>query len=148
MSSVEKKRRHGPEPKPPEEQRNHRYSIYFTDVERKDLVARAFPHGTEGLSDRAISRGVGRYMRDAALNRVPPTIPAINLDAWQNLSRAAANLNQAQAVANKLDHAELAGFFHQLHLATQQYRKALIGASDSNSVTDDSSAAREADHES
>ena len=36
----------------------------------------------------------GEYLRCAALHRLPPTIPALNREAWVTLARASSNLNQ------------------------------------------------------
>jgi len=36
----------------------------------------------------------GEYLRAAALHRLPPSIPAVNRQAWVELARTAANLNQ------------------------------------------------------
>lgn len=42
----------------------------------------------------------GEYLRHASMGKLPPTIPAINREAWASLSRVAANLNQYQAQIN------------------------------------------------
>lgn len=50
------------------------------------------------------------YVRKAALKHLPPQIPAINREAWTELARVGANLNQLSKVHNQggeLDPVEL-----------------------------------------
>jgi hypothetical protein len=101
--TTEKKRKRGPEPKPPHLQRVHRHNIYFNQIEVDLLLTKALPLGTKGMSPKAVQRWIGRYIRDAALSSIPPTIPQINKKAWIDLSRSAANLNQSMALVNKLE---------------------------------------------
>lgn len=42
----------------------------------------------------------GEYLRTAALHKLPPTIPAINRDAWSSLASTTANLNQIARALN------------------------------------------------
>lgn len=85
----EKKRRHGPKPKPPHEQRRHAVSCRLTDAESEMLDAR---RGN-------VSRG--EYLRLAALKAPPRVVPEINKVAWSDLSRAASNLNQLTRAINE-----------------------------------------------
>ena len=43
----------------------------------------------------------GEYLRTASCGVLPPTIPAINREAWASLARVAGNLNQYQAAINE-----------------------------------------------
>lgn len=42
----------------------------------------------------------GEYLRTAALHQLPPTIPAINREAWSSLASTTANLNQIARALN------------------------------------------------
>lgn len=42
----------------------------------------------------------GEWLRMAALDRLPPHIPALNAQAYAELGKLAANLNQGQAAIN------------------------------------------------
>jgi len=55
------------------------------------------------LDDQAVAAGrdVGTYLREAGLRRrVVGTVPAVNVEAWRELARATANLNQIAAHLN------------------------------------------------
>jgi hypothetical protein len=45
----------------------------------------------------------GEWLRMAALDELPPAVPELNVRAWSELARLAANLNQAQASINRSD---------------------------------------------
>lgn len=79
-----KRRRRGPAPLDAADKRGHTVSVRLNEAElaRLDL-----------LRD-AVQMQRGEYLRAAALHRLPPTIPAINREAWAELAREAANLNQ------------------------------------------------------
>lgn len=79
-----KRRRRGPQPLPAGEKRLRSVSVRLNDAELAKLDARRSP----------IKMQRGEYLRAAALHRLPPTIPAINREAWTELAREAANLNQ------------------------------------------------------
>lgn len=83
------KRRHGPSPLPPEEQRRHPVSCRLTDAELKTLDARR----------GAVSRG--EWLRLAALAAPPRIVPEVNKVAWSDLARTAANLNQLLKALNE-----------------------------------------------
>lgn len=86
-----KKRRHGPEPRPIEELRRERVSVYLTSEEASVVRQRASASGLHP----------GAYLRSAGLTRLPRPIPAINREAWLALARLCGNLNQYQAAINE-----------------------------------------------
>jgi hypothetical protein len=47
--------------------------------------------------------GRGAYLREAAFGNPPPVVPAINKEAWVDLSRSASNLNQIARRLNSGD---------------------------------------------
>ena len=66
----------------------------------------------------------GEWLRIAALDALPVVIPAVNRDAYAELARAAANINQ---LARKANSGEVVDFdLVRAELAT--FRLALIGA--------------------
>jgi hypothetical protein len=70
----------------------------------------------------------GEYLRHASLGVLPPTIPAINREAWANLARVCANFNQYQHLLNA---GEASGHdplvIDQLREQVQQLRFSLLG---------------------
>ena len=89
------KRRRGPPPTPLAEKRRHRVSVYLNDAELAGLIGWVFP-GDDQVDGTALGvrRELGRYMRDATFDRLPPQIPAINREAWTELARLAGNLSR------------------------------------------------------
>jgi hypothetical protein len=85
----QKKRRHGPKPKPPSEQRRHPVSCRLTDAELARLDARR----------GQVSRG--EWLRVSGLGKPPRIVPEINKVAWSGLARAAGNLNQISRAINE-----------------------------------------------
>lgn len=125
-----KKRRRGPTPKPLTELRNHRISIYLTDEELIALVAQAFPGEDVDPKKKGLRQALARYMRDATFDRIPPQIPAINREAWIELSRLAGNFN-GYLVAIKQGHAQgmLPDLIVGIRDQVQVLRRELIGIS-------------------
>ena len=103
-------RRRGPAPRPDEEKRTHAVAVRFNSEELELLDK------NRGRFQRA------EFLRSSALNKLPPTIPPLNQQAWTELARAAANLNQ---IARELNFKRTPGGI-QDQLA--QFRAALIGA--------------------
>lgn len=132
------KRRHGPAPLPESLKRRHQFGVYFSDSERAELVRRALPGGTDDLTDLGIRRYVGRYLRDAALGTLPPTIPEVNREAWLSLAKVAGNLAQYQAAINA---GNARGYppklIEELRAQVQQLRSDLLGVSYVNDEEDD-----------
>jgi predicted NUDIX family NTP pyrophosphohydrolase len=79
----------GPTPKFEDELRSVRVSVYLSEPELAEL-------------DRRRS-GIRRadWLRKAGLGQLPRTVPEINRDAWAELARVAANLNQHQRAINE-----------------------------------------------
>jgi len=79
-----KKRRFGPAPLDPAEKRRHCVSVRLNPGELARLDA-----------ERAtVSMQRGEYLRAAAFDKLPPTIPEVNRKAYSELSRTTSNLNQ------------------------------------------------------
>ncbi len=112
MPAPDRRHRRGPKPLPPEELRTHCVSVRLSAAELEQLEAK------RGALQR------GEWLRVAALDRLPPTIPAVNREAWVELSRAAANLNQLAHRANMGESPELGEVLAEL----KAFRAALIGA--------------------
>lgn len=85
----DKRRRHGPKPKPEAEQRRHPVSCRLTDAEVVRLDARR----------GKVSRG--EWLRVSALGKPPRIVPEVNKVAWADLARAAGNLNQLTRAINE-----------------------------------------------
>lgn len=137
-SSTPAKRRRGPEPKPAAEQRSRRVSLYLSTAERQTLIERAFPDSIEKRTPREVERGLARYIRDTVLGTLPPSIPAINRQAWADLARVAANLNQSVKLAHTADSDALADAAADVLQQVQALRQALIGIDPTEEVPDES----------
>lgn len=84
-------RRPGRPAKPRAERRTEKITVMVSPSERQALEGQA---GAAGLE-------TGVYLRAVGLrHRVAGVVPAINLTAWRELARAAANLNQIAAHLN------------------------------------------------
>ena len=79
-----KKRKRGPDKYAPDQLRSKRLSVYVTEAELAAIEKKAASVGMPAPA----------FLREAGLDRLPPVIPAINQEAWADLARAAANLNQ------------------------------------------------------
>jgi hypothetical protein len=91
-----RKRRYGPAPLDPEEKRTHTVSVRLNPAELEQLDKAREP----------VNLQRGEYLRCAALDQLPPTIPEINRKAWLELSKSAANLNQIAKKLNEGDQVE------------------------------------------
>jgi hypothetical protein len=114
----------GPEPRPENELRTVRLSVFMTQTEASEIERRA------GL----VKMRTPAYLREAGLDRLPPTVPELNREAWRDLSRAAANLNQIAQRLNRDDHP----VFSDLRDVLAKFRVSLLAAQKT----------REDDHES
>lgn len=70
----------------------------------------------------------GKYLRLAAMNKLPPSIPAINCEAWISLGRALANLNQLTR-ANNMGESPPADFLAAVLSEISELRPQLLGSS-------------------
>lgn len=104
--------RRGPAPLPATEKREHCVSVRLNPAELASLDTR------RGSFQR------GEWLRMAAMDKLPPTVPALNSEAWVELARAAGNLNQIARALNSGEKIEKGGLRDQLN----QFRAALIGA--------------------
>lgn len=109
----ERSARRGPAPLSAEQRRKHCVSV------RLNVAELAM------LDERRSNFQRGEWLRMAALEKLPPTVPAINAQAWAELARAAANLNQIARALNAGEKIERGGLRDQLN----RFRAALIGAS-------------------
>jgi len=76
---------------PDEQRRRHTVSTRFNKAELHEL---------DRLST-SVGLRRGEYLRLAAFQALPPTIPELNKQAWQELSKAAGNLNQIAYQLNR-----------------------------------------------
>jgi len=79
----------GPSPMAPDDLRESRVSVYFSPRELAELDARRGGFGR------------GEWLRSAGLGTFPRTVPQVNLDAYRELGRIGANLNQYQRAINE-----------------------------------------------
>jgi len=114
-SLTQRKPRRGPQPYPPEQLRTRRLNVYLTDCELAELERRSKKAGIRPPA----------YLREAALNRLPRTIPELNQAAWVELARSAANLNQ---IAHRLNVGEEVDL-EEVREELAEFRMRLIGAS-------------------
>jgi len=49
----------------------------------------------------------GEYLRAAAVGRLPPVVPELNVQAWAELARVGANLNQVARSLNSGEAVEI-----------------------------------------
>lgn len=106
--------RRGPVPSAPEELRTHHVSTRLSPAELAQL---------DELRGK-VRMQRGEFLRAAALHQLPPSIPALNIEAWQSLARASANLNQ---LAHRVN-AGLPASLLDVMRAVEDLRSALIGA--------------------
>lgn len=119
----------GPAPMPPEQHRTVRVNVYLHPDEAAAL-------------DRArarVSLQRGPYMRLAALDRLPPTIPEVNREAWAELARLAGNLNQYQRAVNegRIDSPMPLGDMAALRDMVDALRRELVGMSNDDEGDDE-----------
>jgi len=108
-----KRRRRGPAPLDATDKRGNTVSVRLNDAELERLDSQR----------DAVQMQRGEYLRAAALHRLPPTIPAVNREAWVALARTAANLNQIAHRLNAGDAFPLA----EVRAMLDTFRRDLIG---------------------
>jgi|MDTG01.4.fsa_nt_gb hypothetical protein len=115
------KRRRGPAPMPKTELRLHSVSCRLTDAE------------IETLDQRRGHVSRGEWLRRAALSKAPRIVPEINVDAWADLARTSANLNQLTRAINEgrisdVAFGTLKAGLQDLWKRVEDLRKIMIGA--------------------
>ena len=108
--------RRGPLPLPTADKRGHCVSVRLNGRELAQLDAQ------RGRFQR------GEWLRMAALDQIPPTVPDAKVKAWAELARVAANLNQAQAAINRGDSdGHQVELLEDLRAAVASLRRELVG---------------------
>ncbi len=108
-----KRRRRGPAPLSEADKRVHTVSVRLNDSELAWLDSKRI----------LVNMQRGEYLRAASLNRLPPSIPELNQQAWASLARTAGNLNQIAYRLNTGDTLPLA----EVKLVLETFRRNLIG---------------------
>ena len=107
----------GPDPKPAEDLRNVRVSVYLTDEE------------ADALDERRGRVGRGAWLRQCGLGQTPRGVPPVNRAAWADLARLAGNLNQYQRAVNEGQALPPAVDLGELRQAVDGLRRDLLGVS-------------------
>lgn len=116
-------RRRGGRPKAaPEARRGAALGVRLTDAERAEVEARAASAGVTPA----------QWLRIAGLSRrAPPSpVPAVNRDAYAELARLAANLNQLTRLANEGRVIAPGDLLDQVAAEVAQLRLALLGVTE------------------
>lgn len=113
-STPTKKQRRGPKPLATEDKRTHTVSVRLNAEELARLDAKR----------ETVSMQRGEWLRAAALHRLPVSIPALNREAWAELAKSAANLNQ---LTRKLNEGQRVGL-EEVKKVLGEFRRELIGA--------------------
>ena len=121
------RRKRGPKPLALSDLRGHTVSVRLNSAELAWLDgARA-----------GVKMQRGEYLRHASMGKLPPTIPAINRDAWANLSRVAANLNQYQQAINAgTVHGHPPEIIQELTELVQKLRAEMLGIAESEAESE------------
>ena len=121
------KLKRGPKPLALADKRMHSVSVRLNSAELADLD-----------SARALVRMQrGEYLRSASRGVLPPTIPQINREAWANLARVAANLNQYQQAINAgTVHGHPPELIQALAELVQKLRDELLGITESEAESE------------
>lgn len=106
------RRKRGPAPKSAESIRKHRIAVYLNSSEWKII------NGFSELSNVCPAA----YLRKTGLSTAPVVVPEINQQAWEQLGRAAANLNQ---IAKSLNSSDLS-YLVEVRTALIRFRRALV----------------------
>lgn len=108
-------KKRGRKPIPLPDQRRHPVTCRLTDAELEKVDR------VRGQVTR------GEFIRRAALSRAPRPVPSVNVDQWQKLARASANLNQLVAAINAGKVSGVNVDLSDLKSALDEVRAALIG---------------------
>lgn len=110
-----------------------------TTVRRKTIGVRVNDAELESLRKRALQMGMSpaQWLRTAALRRQlpPPPVPAVNIEAYTELSRLAVNLNQIARAANIGRAAVPSGLLQSLQKEVMTLQSNLLGAAKRESAT-------------
>lgn len=109
-----------------EDPRTHCVSVRLNDEE------------LEILNKKRGTMKKGEWLRCAALDKLPPIIPEPNIKKWQDLAKAASNLNQIahwlninkQAILNEQQ-------INRIRQTITEFRAALIGATNNERNAED-----------
>jgi hypothetical protein len=113
---VERVARRGPVPLPAADRRVHCVSVRLNVAELARLDER------RGRLQR------GEWLRVAALDQLPPTIPSANVQAWAELARLAGDLNKSQALIERGEaDSHQAELLEDLRKAVASLRRKLVG---------------------
>ena len=116
------KLKRGPKPLALAELRSHTVSVRLNSAELAWLDS----------TRASVRMQRGEYLRHASMGKLPPTIPAINREAWASLSRVAANLNQYQQAINAgTVHGHPPEVIQELAELVQKLRAELLGITES-----------------
>ena len=109
--------RRGPMPLPATEKREHCVSVRLNAAELMQLDLR------RGRFQR------GEWLRMAAIDQLPPSIPALNAHAWAELARLSKTLKQGQVPTNFGSPSQGENFAQLEHLRREvvNLRHALVG---------------------
>ena len=119
-------RRRGPSPLDASEKRIHCVSVRLNGGDLAKLDA------LRGRYQR------GEWLRMAGFGKLPPTIPAVNREAWAALATVVSNVNQYQAAIHQgKAHAIPAGVLEALQEQVQALRRELLGVRDDVEDSDD-----------
>lgn len=111
---AQRKKKYGPEPIPAQDKRQKRLNVFFSQAEYAELLTRV-----------KRKSGLSAYIRSQAIagkTQLYVAVPEINLKAYAELARTAANLNQ---LARKLNAADIIDV-SQLQTELHAFRLALI----------------------
>lgn len=105
---------------PASQKRKHRIRVHFSDQEMRYLTHLA---GEGGV----VEGGIADYIRNQALNRKVHSVPEINHQAWGDLARSAANLNQIAHRLNLMGEGAVAPEIAEIQEALTRFRQQLLG---------------------
>ena len=109
-----KRRKRGPEPIPLASKRENRLNVFFSDAELADLLSR--------VKRKSQLSSYVRRQAIAGKTQLSVEVPAVNLQVYAELARAAGNLNQ---IARHLNGGEAVDMM-AIQQALEAFRQSLI----------------------
>ena len=82
------------------DKRKNCVSVRLSDAELEELNQKRTNYGKRVFRK-------GEFLRMMAFNSIPPVVPKINIDAWQELGRIGGNLNQIARKLNQEEHVSI-----------------------------------------